>query len=172
MVWNMVKLVYLCKKIKIAIMRRLLLSLLLISCGFVAGLCQAPGEAPVKWQVTVKMNGAEKGTVVFKARVQSGWHLYGMNLPKGGPKSTEIDMSESTGVEFTTPLKPDRAPLKVHDDMFGLDLTWWDSDIAFRRDFKVKNKANARIAGKISYMSCNNETCSPPKTQSFDKIIK
>ncbi|MDE5837420.1 MAG: hypothetical protein K2K52_08200 [Paramuribaculum sp.] len=153
-------------------MRRLILSLLLLSCGFVAGLCQAPGESPVKWQVTVKMNGTDKGTVIFKARILSGWHLYGMNLPEGGPKSTVIDMKESSGVEFTSPLKPDRAPVKVHDDMFGLDLTWWDSDISFRRDFKVKKKGDARIAGKISFMSCNNETCSPPKTQPFDKIIK
>ncbi|MDE6049684.1 MAG: protein-disulfide reductase DsbD N-terminal domain-containing protein [Paramuribaculum sp.] len=150
-------------------MRKILLALFLITCSL-SGFCQ--NEAPVKWQVSVKMNGTDKGTVIFKARVLPGWHLYGMNLPEGGPKATVIDMTGSTGVEFTTPLKSDRTPVKVHDSMFDLDLTWWDSDIAFRRDFKVKKPGDARIAGKISYMSCNDQTCSPPKTQAFDKIIK
>ncbi len=151
-------------------MRRILLALLLVSCGILSGFCQ--DEAPVKWQVSVKMTSADKGIVTFKARILPGWHLYGMDLPAGGPKATVIDMSGSTGVEFTSALKPDRAPVKVHDEMFNLDLSWWDSDIAFRREFKVKKHGDARIAGKISYMSCNDETCSPPKTQAFDKIIK
>lgn len=133
-------------------------------------LAQAP-EAPVRWQVTVRMTSATEGTAVFKARLQPGWHLYGMQLPQGGPKPTVIDLAASKGVKFTSPLKPDREPLTVHDKMFGIDLNWWDSDIVIRRKFTVTDPSDARIAGKITYMGCNDQTCSPPSDFKFDKPV-
>lgn len=128
-------------------------------------------DAPIKWQVTVKMNSVNEGTVTFKARIQKGWHLYGMKLPAGGPKSTMIDLSESTGVSFIGDLTPDRAPVKVHDKMFDMDLNWWDADIAIRRKFKLDDAKSAKISGKITYMGCNDQTCSPPEVFNFSKTL-
>lgn len=136
----------------------------------ITALAQAP-EAPVRWQVTVRMATSTEGTAVFKARLQPGWHLYGMQLPEGGPKPTVIDMSASKGVKFISPLKADREPLTVHDKMFGIDLTWWDSDIVIRRKFTVTGPADARIAGKITFMGCNDQTCSPPSVFEFNKPV-
>ena len=151
------------------IIRKYLYALVMCVCGILP--CLGQDDAPIRWQVSVKMTSVTQGVAVFKARIAPGWHLYGFNLPAGGPKSTEIDMSQSTGIRFTAALKPDRTPVKVHDSMFDLDLSWWDSDIAFRRPFVVTDAAKAALKGKISYMGCNDETCSPPKTQSFDKKI-
>lgn len=131
----------------------------------------AQDAAPIRWQVTVKMTSATEGVATFKARIQPGWHLYGLEMPAGGPKATVIDTAESTGVEFTGALTPDRKPLSVHDKMFNLDLSWWDSDIALRRKFKVTDSNNARIAGKITFMGCNDMTCLPPTTQTFSKQV-
>ncbi len=127
--------------------------------------------APVKWQVTAKMTSPTEGVAIFKARLEPGWHLYGLEMPKGGPKATVINTDESTGIEFTDALTPDRAPLKVHDSMFNLDLSWWDKDITFRRKFKVTDAANAKVAGTITFMGCNDMTCSPPTTQQFSKKV-
>lgn len=131
----------------------------------------AQDAAPVKWQVTVKMTSSTEGIATFKARIEPGWHLYGLEMPKGGPKATVINTDESTGVEFISPVTPDRTPVKVHDSMFNMDLTWWDSTIAFRRKFKVINREKARIAGTISFMGCNNQSCSPPATEHFSKSL-
>lgn len=132
---------------------------------------QTESEAPIRWQVTVKMVSATEGVATFKARLQPGWHLYALEMPKNGPKATVINVDESTGVEWVTPLTPDRDPLTVRDAMFGVDLQWWDTDIALRRRFKVTDKATARVAGKITYMGCNDQTCLPPTTQSFSKKV-
>lgn len=151
-------------------MRRIIfltLSLLMLP---LAAMAQSAGEA-VRWQVTVKMTSPTQGVATFKARLQPGWHLYGLDLPKGGPKPTAINLEGSRGVEFLTPLKADREPVKVHDAMFGIDLTWWDSDIALRRTFKVTDPAGARIAGTIEFMGCNDQTCLPPSTFKFDKPV-
>lgn len=127
---------------------------------------------PITWQVTVRQTGSGEGVAVFKARLSSGWHLYSMTMPKSGPKPTIIDLSGSRGVKFVSEVKADREPMQVHDDMFDMDLGWWDSDIAFRCKFKVTDPTVAKIAGKIVFMGCNNQTCLPPATVTFDKKVK
>lgn len=135
-------------------------------CGMSA---QAP--APVKWRMTVKMTSPTEGKVTMKAILQPGWHLYGTELPQNGPKPTTFSFDGSAGVKFISELTPARKPLTVHDNMFDLDLTWWDADIAFTRTFKVTDADAAKIAVAISFMSCNNETCSPPSTEKFTKQV-
>lgn len=147
------------------------ISMTLIALLMLTFFSSAQDAAPVKWQVTVKLTSPTEGVAIFKARLEPGWHLYGLEMPQGGPKATVINTDESTGVEFTGALTPDRAPLKVHDSMFNLDLSWWDKDIAFRRKFKVTNPSNACIAGTITFMGCNDMTCSPPSAQKFSKKV-
>ena len=134
-------------------------------------MASAQSDIPVAWQVTVKMTSPTEGILTCKARLADGWHLYGTSLPEFGPKPTQFDLDETVGVEFTESIKPDRQPLEIHDEMFDLDLNWWDSDIAFRVPFTVSDPENALLSGKITFMSCNNQTCSPPETYTFSKEI-
>ncbi len=129
-------------------------------------------SAPITWRVSVKMTSGSEGVAIIKAILSSGWHLYGTSLPNGGPKPTAISFEGSTGIDFTSVLTVSRAPLKVHDKMFDLELSWWDSDVTFRRKFKVTDPDNAKIAGHISYMGCNDVTCAPPATEKFSKPVK
>lgn len=126
----------------------------------------------VQWRFNVKMTSATEGEVIMKATLAEGWHLYGTKIPANGPKPTIFDFAGSEGVTFISELTASIAPVKIHDDMFGMDLTWWDSDVTFRRKFKVTNPSNAVIAGKVVFMSCNKITCAPPSTQNFSIKVK
>lgn len=152
-------------------MKKLFLMLAALVAAMVLNVATAQTAKPVTWRMTVKMTNAKEGVVTIKATLQPGWHLYGTQLPAGGPKSTVFDMSKSTGVTFSSALTPARNPLKVQDEMFGMQLNWWDKDITFTRKFKVKNKAKAQINCTVSYMSCNNQTCSPPETITLSKTL-
>lgn len=136
------------------------------------GQLKAQERKPVEWRTTVKMTSEKEGTVTFKANLESGWHLYGTNLPAGGPKPTVFDLSESTGVEFIGKITPAFKPVEVEDKMFGMKLNWWDRTVTFTCVFKVVDSAKARIRGKITYMACNNQTCMPPQVETFSKIVK
>lgn len=136
----------------------------------VAAMAQAPAN-PIRWRVNVKMTSATEGEVIMKAIAEAGWHLYGTDLPKGGPKPTLIDLSTSKGVKFISPIKVSPAPVKVHDEMFNIGLTWWEGNVTFRRTFKVTDPIGARIEGNITYMGCNNKTCMPPATEKISKPI-
>ena len=129
------------------------------------------GSNPVKWRVNVKMISSNVGEVIMTATIDDGWHLYGMNMPKGGPKSTEIDFTGSKGVKFEGGLSQSVAPTVYHDSMFEMKLSCWEKKVTFRRKFKVTDRANALIAGSISFMSCNNINCSAPVTEKFSKKV-
>lgn len=138
-------------------------------------LAVAPAQAQnaIRWRTTVKMTSDKEGILTVRALVGEGWHLYGTTLPKGGPKPTVLDFSASKGIAFKGDFKPSVKPVSKHDPMFGITLNWWDTNVTFTRRFRLTGKkTDAVINGKITYMGCNDETCLPPKTESFVLKIK
>jgi thiol:disulfide interchange protein DsbD len=124
---------------------------------------------PIKWHVSARMTSATEGVVRLKAVINQGWHLYGTEMPKGGPKATTIDFTD-TGVKFKGTLTPSVKPVAKHDTQFDIDVTWWEGSVTFTRKFKNTGKAS-KISGSITYMGCNDQTCLPPKTEQFSVAI-
>lgn len=127
---------------------------------------------PVKWKLNYKMISATEGEAIIIATISDGWHLYGTNLPKGGPKSMAFDFSTSEGVKFIGELSPSIPSKSYRDEMFGMTLSCWEKRVVFRRKFKITNKQNARIGVSVTFMSCNDVTCSAPATETLSKKIQ
>ena len=150
----------------------LLTVLLLIICGTLTAAAQQPASAPVRWRTIVRMTSATTGTVTFRALVASGWHLYGLDMPKGGPKATTFDLSESAGMEFTSPVTPASEPVKAIVPLFGQELQWWDSNVQFTVSFRLTEpRDKARLKAAIGYMCCDGTTCRPPVTERISAPI-
>ena len=128
-------------------------------------------QKPIKWRSNVKMTSETEGVVTIKAIIEPGWHLYGTQIPSGGPKATKIDLSSSEGVKFVGNVTPSIAPKKVYDKTFDLNLNWWDQNVSFTQKFKLSSKKGAKIVGVISFMGCNDQTCLPPSTQSINIVV-
>lgn len=128
-------------------------------------------QKPIKWRTSVKMTSKTEGVVTMKAIIENGWHLYGTNIPSGGPKATKFDLSQSIGVKFIGGTVPSVTPKNVYDNTFGLNLNWWDKTVIFTQKFKLTGKPNAKIIGSISYMGCNDQTCLPPSSQSINIVV-
>ena len=124
----------------------------------------AMAQSPIKWRTSLKMTGNAEGTIMMKAIVTDGWHLYGTNLPKGGPKSTTFDFAQSSDIEFIGAPVPSEKPIEIYDKMFDLKLNWWAANVTFTQRFKVTGNSPA-IKGTITYMGCNDETCMPPRKE-------
>lgn len=150
---------------------KILFVLVLFTIGQSAVAQSARPSNPVKWRVNVKMSSATEGEVIITASIDDGWHLYGMDIPKGGPKPTRIEFADSKGVTFVGELKSSVEPVKYRDDMFGMTLSCWEKRVTFRRKFKVTDKKTAQIGGSISFMSCNNQNCSAPSVEKFSKKV-
>lgn len=120
---------------------------------------------PVKWKSSVKMTDATSGVVTFTATIDGGWHVYGTHLPSGGPEPTAVQWNNQ-GVKLVGALTPSKAPHKQHDETFDMDLSWWTGSVTLTQKFTVTGK-EYRIEGSIRYMACDDENCTPPKSEPF-----
>jgi thiol:disulfide interchange protein len=121
---------------------------------------------PVKWTFESKQDGLE-ATLVFKAVIEEGWHLYDTQLPDGGPIKTSIHYADSTLFDFVGPLVKDPSPTEYFDKTFNLKLAYFTKQAVLTQKVKLKSAAKATIKGNVEYMSCNDETCTPPTEEEF-----
>ncbi len=147
-------------------MRRITLLLM----AMVFSVACALAQNPIKWRSSIKMTDKNEGTITMKAIIQPGWHLYGLDLPKGGPKSTTFYFEKRTDVEFIGSVTPSTKPIETFDQMFQIKLNWWDANVIFTQKFKVTG-ANPLIKGGITYMGCNDENCTPPRKENISLSI-
>ena len=120
---------------------------------------------PVKWKSAIKMTDATNGVVTFTATVDAGWHVYGTQLTAGGPEPTSVQWNNQ-GVKLVGGLTPSKAAHKQHDETFDMDLSWWTGSVTLSQKFTVTAK-EYKIEGSIRYMACDDENCTPPKSESF-----
>lgn len=156
-------------------MQRLLSFSYLCMMALVLTICAKAQTGAINWRMNVKMTSATEGEIIIKAIIEPGWHLYGMNLPKGvGPKPTTINFDKSNGISFLSELKYSPETIEKTDAMFNATLNWWDKTVTFRRNFKIDKQSDCEptITATITYMGCNDATCLPPTTKTLSKIIK
>lgn len=147
---------------------RILLSVLVAFVAFIALDASAQSsQAPVRWRTFVKRTSPTEGIVTIRCLISDGFHVYGTELPQGGPKPTVIDFDGSTGITFDGPLTPSRPATESLDPLFDMTLGHWDSNVEFTRKFTIDPKAGAelKVMVKITYMCCDNQNCRPPKTE-------
>lgn len=124
-------------------------------------------ENIVRWETTQTNDADGVVTLTYTATIQSGWHIYGVDLPKDGPTVTTADLSESKGIKALTGLTPDRKPATTYDPNFAMDLTTFDGKVTFTQKVQILDPTNFVIKGDLIWQACNDETCTPPDRYSF-----
>lgn len=124
-------------------------------------------ENIVRWE-TAQTNDADGVvTLTYTATIQSGWHIYGVDLPEDGPTVTTADLSESKGIKALTGLTPDRKPATTYDPNFAMDLTTFDGKVTFTQKVQILDPTNFVIKGDLIWQACDDKTCTPPDRYSF-----
>ena len=136
---------------------------------FVVGLlstfaANAQTPNPVEWSADVKMSSATEGDVVITATIAPGWHMYGMDMPEGGPTSTSFDFKSIEGAALVGEITPSVAPQKVMDNMFNMPLTFWEGRVVFTRHFRLdQGSGGCKFDIVVRNMACNDVSCSSPQ---------
>lgn len=142
---------------------------LLILSLIVAILTSASVKEPVKWTTSIKMNNDKEGVILFHADIESGWHLYGMSLPDGGPRPTVISIDKIDGASLVGSFTPSIAATEGVDETFNLKLSWWSAPVTISQKFELTgDKKGCAFSGLISFQACNNQTCITPVRQQFE----
>lgn len=126
---------------------------------------------PITWKASVENNSTASATIKLSASIESGWHLYSLDLPEDGPNATVIDFELPAGVALDGPVVPSRKPVEKYDDMFSLNLSWWESSVSFTQKVRISDEKTHNVVISVSFQGCNDETCIAPKTETFEVSV-
>ncbi len=131
-------------------------------------LAAAPPD-PVAWKVDAPAKPVKPGArfvVTLTARIQEGWHIYGLKPVADGPIPTRIWLADGQPVSLAGPLQADD-PQTMQDASFNLEVQLYEGQADFQLPLAIRPGAPPgarKIVVNTSYQSCNNKICLPPKT--------
>lgn len=139
------------------------LSILLLGMGLNA---QVIRDA-VTWSRSVEDKSPTEKVLVFTATVKDPWHLYGTELPKGGPTPTHLLVDKIEGAELVGGLTSPQKPIEKYDPNFEMTLRFFSGKVTFRQKIRITDPKKFAFVGAIRYMACNDEQCLPPANWEF-----
>ena len=122
---------------------------------------------PVKWSVEQKNTGDKTAEIQIHAFVDEGWHLYGLDLPKGGPHPTTIVFETLQNASKVGEIQTASKLVKQFDANFNMELNWYSNDALFIQKIKFNDGSKVKIKGYVEFMACNDKSCLPPSKSPF-----
>ncbi len=140
-------------------MKRLTFVLLLLVTAVVT---QAQMVDPVHFKSELKTKeGSDVGEIVFTATIDPGWHVYSTDLGQDGPIEATFNVVKMEGVEKVGKLTPRGKEIKKFDEMFGMELKFFEQSATFVQKVKF-TKPQYDIDCYLEFGACNDQSCLPP----------
>ena len=125
---------------------------------------------PVTWEFSWENKGEGEYDIIFIATVEDKSHLYGMDIPEGGPIPTTFTFNESPDYELVGNTREMDEGEIVFDQAFEMEIKYFSGEVEFRQT--VRSGADRfNVIGYVTYMACDDERCSPPQDEEFNLSI-
>ena len=118
-------------------MKKLFSTLALVMC--LVSMSFAQMVDPIRWTSEMKQDG-NNVEITLKASIDAGWHLYSLELPEGGPMATDIAFGRVEGAELVGEIEVLSDQVTKFEDMFGLELSWFENEAVFVQKLKSLTK--------------------------------
>lgn len=125
---------------------------------------------PVSWTYSSKKISDNVYEVYMTATIQSGWHLYSQTQPKDAIAiPTAFSFNKNPLVELDGTVKETGKLEKFKDADLGVSANQYSKAVVFTQKVKLKGKGKAKtnVTGKVSFQTCDDKKCLPPKTVNF-----
>ena len=126
----------------------------------------------VSWSHSGEDKSPTEKVSVFTAKLKGDWHLYGTELPSGGPTPTTLVVDKIAGAQLVGKLTPSREPIEKHDPNFDMLLRFYAGEVSFRQTLRITDPKAFAFSGAMRYMACNDDLCLPPAKWTFDIALK
>lgn len=123
---------------------------------------------PIEWTTEFKNTGNGKAEIVFRATLDKGWHLYGLNIPNDGPRPTQFSFPVLKNASLVGKIVPKSKLHEEYDKNFDMKLNWYVNEAVFVQQVALKGASDYNIKAKVEYMLCNDESCLPPTSEEFE----
>ena len=128
---------------------------------------QAQLVTPAHFTTELKTaDGKAEGEIVFTGKIDAGWHVYSTNLGNEGPIEASFHAVKMEGVEKVGGLKARGNEVKKFDDMFGMEVRYFENAVTFVQKVKF-TKPQYNLECYLEYGACNDQNCIPPTQVEF-----
>lgn len=115
---------------------------------------------PVRWTHDINRDG-DHIQISLNASIKQGWHLYGTQLPDGGPQPTRLTLtSEGEPIEVVH-LEADPMPKYVYDNMFEMELSYFEKKVMLTAVIPIEQLTGKLVKGELEWIACDNQNCVP-----------
>ena len=129
-------------------------------------------QSPVHWTFSAKKMADKDYEITLTATVNSPWHIYSQHTPDGGPVATKISFNPNPLVKLDDDAKEVGELIKKREDVFDMDVKYFNGNVAFVQKVKMKANAKTKISGTVEFMVCNDTQCLPPTKVPFSIDLK
>lgn len=140
----------------------------LIACLYSLTSLGIKAQDPVKWAFSSQKIDAQTYELHLTATMQEPWKIYSQSTPDGGPLATSFTFTRNPFLSFEGKVKELGEMHKKHEEVFDVDVYYYQGKVDFVQVVKVKGKAKTNVAGKLEFMACDEHQCLPPKVVSFN----
>ena len=122
---------------------------------------------PVHWAYAVLKVKNDEYKIVFTALIDKPWHTYGMYIQDGGPVKTSFKFEKNADIELIGKMTETGPKFKEGiDDVFGVRVKLFEEKAVFEQHFKLKKATKIKVTRE--YMACDDKSCLPPDTKTFE----
>lgn len=129
-------------------------------------LCLAQFKSPVTFRVVDEKTSDGKLLVRFVGQVDAGWHVYGTDIPEGGPTAASLTVESMQGLQADGKLRTIGKVHRAEDPMFGMEVSYMENIATFEQTFVITAEEYS-VEGYMTYGACNDENCIPPTDVEF-----
>ena len=124
-------------------------------------------QNPIKWSFLAKDMGNCQVDLILTGVLDEGWYTYSQFLEsEDGPVATMINFQEGANFKLVGKATEGGEIIKVHDAIFDMNLTKFKHKAILTQRVEVTDPSKP-IVGTVTYMTCNDEMCLPPKDVDF-----
>jgi DsbC/DsbD-like thiol-disulfide interchange protein len=152
-------------------MLKLILSLYSLLCLSYTGDAQpVSDQKPVHWAYSTKKTGPGTYEVHLTATIDDGWHLYSQQQPNEAvAHPTEIKFARNPFLILDGKPRELGKLDKWEDKGTGIQAYQYEHSVDFVQTLKARGmaKVKATVTGTLTFQTCTNEMCLPPRTDNF-----
>ena len=125
--------------------------------------------APAAWTIEpirTAMKSGDSTTVRVDARLGSGWHIYSVTQPAGGPIATRISLPTGQPFVLAGDPAPTEPPHVAFDDAFHMSVQLHEKAVAFTVPVRMTGPltgSDDSVHVRVRYQVCNASLCYPPQ---------
>jgi hypothetical protein len=145
-------------------MKKLLLALI---CILTVALVQAQLN-PVSWKFSSKKVSEKVYEIHMTAVISNGWHLYSQNQPEDAIAiPTKFSFTNNPLVKLEGKTSEVGKVEKFHDASVDVSANQYSKTVTFVQKVVLKAAAKTNISGSVTFQTCDDKQCLPPKKVPF-----